>query len=32
MSDLPALVEKNDEAVQNTEIDCRDREKSTAAI
>jgi len=27
MNDLPTLVEKDYEAVQNAEIDCRDSEK-----
>ena len=27
MNDFPALVEEDDEAVQDAEIDCRDREK-----
>ena len=27
MNDLPALTEKDDETVQNADIDCRDREK-----
>jgi hypothetical protein len=27
MNDFPAIVEKDDEAVQNAEIDRRDREK-----
>jgi hypothetical protein len=32
MNDLPALVEEDDEAVQNAEIDCRDREHEHAVM